>query len=117
MRVPASLIEDSTLNAKDREVYLALVYFAGPGGTCFPSYSTLCKLCKSSRNTISKALKRLEERDYIRVDSGWAFGHSKRTNTYYLTSIIYKKKVVRNNPQPQVQTAPKVKYVPKIPQS
>ena len=56
------------MGANNYLVFRALVSFMNKDNTCYPSISTLCDMLGFSANTISKALKELEEMGYIKKE-------------------------------------------------
>lgn len=57
---------DQPLNGNTKLVLLRLADFAGETGECFASYDRLTSDVNVSKNTIIKALKDLEEEEYIK---------------------------------------------------
>lgn len=61
------VLEDPELTPLDKNIFTALVTFAG-GGKIFPRREQICKRVGKRREpTITKGLKNLRERGYIRI--------------------------------------------------
>jgi DNA-binding MarR family transcriptional regulator len=77
------IFEDTRLRPIDKLVYLGLTYFANnETQACFPSILKLQEITGLSRRSIIKAINRLEELGYIRIER-----HQGRSSTYYLLDI------------------------------
>jgi DNA-binding MarR family transcriptional regulator len=77
------IFEDPRLRPIDKLVYLGLTYFANnETQSCFPSIPKLQEITGFRRRSIIKAIHRLEELGYIRIER-----HQGRSSTYYLLDI------------------------------
>lgn len=65
MWVPNTVLDDDSLTARQRVVYIALLYFKEKGNTS-PSITQISKVAKIvSRNTVCDCIKALEEAGYL----------------------------------------------------
>lgn len=84
-RVSNRIIEDSTLKAADKSVYMALSYYAdNDTSECYPKRETLMRMAGVSDKTLSKAIRRLEDCGYIAVNGARRKNGQWRSNTYSL---------------------------------
>lgn len=69
-RVANKVIEDTTLKASDKSVYLVISFYADNESLeCYPKRDTLMKLAGVSDKTLRNAIKNLESKGYISVSS------------------------------------------------
>jgi len=68
--VDNAIFEDERITTTDQSVYMALCSFMSiKSHECFPSYETLMKRAHvGGRNTLSRAIKRLESYGFIKVE-------------------------------------------------
>lgn len=82
-QLPNYILADDRLGHADRLVYWALKLHNFKGKEyCYPSLQTISKKSHYVKNTVIKALKKLEELGYIRVDRQRR--KKEKSNCYYL---------------------------------
>jgi len=60
------VMQDPALSLRAKGVYGLLATFADKDRTCFPSITLLAELSGTGRRTIERALKELEEKNYVK---------------------------------------------------
>lgn len=73
-----------TLSAGDRVVLVAIASYADDKGECFPTFDQLTERSGLSRDTVKRAIPKLEEADLIQVEHGKAAGEKNEVNKYKL---------------------------------
>ncbi len=80
-------IIESSLSANARLVcYVLLQYRNRKTGECYPSQNTISSGCNLCRNTVSRAVKELEEKGYVEISKKRLKGQ-KFTSLYYCFNI------------------------------
>lgn len=75
-------IADSDLSAPQAHLLLTLFKFVDGNGVCYPSYNTLQRYTKMSRNTLCKHIQSLASSGWLSYDQGDKAKNL--ANTYYL---------------------------------
>jgi DNA-binding MarR family transcriptional regulator len=80
IRILNAELRQGYVRPADVKVYMLLRYFEykSKEGEVYPSTTTLAEKLGSGRRSVSKSIKRLEERDFIKIDR-----EKRRSNTYY----------------------------------
>lgn len=74
-----ALLQESDLTPTERLVALVLgSHMDGMGGSCFPSYDTLCKETGLSRGKMRDWLESIERKGWIEIESGGGRGNPNR---------------------------------------
>jgi Helix-turn-helix domain len=72
-----------------KDVLLCLISHLGKGNkTAWPSYTTICKEAKKGRETVSQALKDLNDFGFVKTYT-WNEGRKKKRNKYYIQQACY----------------------------
>lgn len=83
--VPRSLVEDKTLIARDKAVYMSLCLFTNNDTKqAYPSIDTISQLVGCSRSSTVRALRALEDGGYIKREKRTNGRGGQTTNIYYL---------------------------------
>lgn len=75
-------IAESDLTAPQAHLLITLFKFCDENGFCYPSYSTLLKYTKMSRNTLAKHIKSLVKSEWIAYEQGDKANH--KSNSYLI---------------------------------
>lgn len=84
---------ETDLKGNELLVLLSLSDNASDEGVCFPSWETIIKKTKVSRGTLSKTLKKLEEKGHLKRENRKRSNGSNTSNLYMITPIIYSSEV------------------------
>ena len=84
VKLPHAVIDHADLDLHEFAVYIVLLRFRDPKtGKCWPGMSTIADAARMSVNTARKTIKRLEEREIVKVDRVKAVGSlTNDPNTY-----------------------------------
>lgn len=77
-----AIIEDTTLKAQHRNVYIVLSYLADKNIS--PTKNKICRLTGSTRQTVDGAIDALAQRGYVEVIEGYREDGGRGTNEYIL---------------------------------
>jgi hypothetical protein len=106
IQIPYQLIVDKKLSPMDRFVYGAIYFFANlSGGGCYASNRSMSELLCTLETTISRSLKKLEDRRYIIMN--YQFPKTKKMRTEIIPLVGSKKvskKAKITPPSRQVKT-------------
>jgi hypothetical protein len=91
-RLPFTLIEnvileDQALGPVDLLVYLAIAKHADAEGVCWPSLPTIAKFARVHRSSVAQAIKRLEDRGYLKRTARFRPDGGVTSNVYQLMPI------------------------------
>lgn len=76
-------MEDSSLNASDKLVYVTLSMFANnETGRCFPSIKKIANKSKFSPRTVKYSIKKLESKGYIKINN--RFNENEQSTNEYI---------------------------------
>lgn len=83
--IPQSLARDTSLKPTDKVVYMTLCLYANnTTKRAHPNADTIAEVSGVSRNTVFRALKALEDGDYIKRKRRASGGGKRISNDYYL---------------------------------
>lgn len=83
-RVANDIINDTSLKAADKAVYMVLSMYAdNDTAQCYPKRSTILEKAGVSDKTLRNALNRLVEKEYIAINTRYINGE-RRSNIYTL---------------------------------
>lgn len=106
--VPNYIINHSTI--WERDIYLVMKRIAGERGSCYASHQTIAEMTGVSRPTISRTIKKLLKREWIK-ETGKAPGKTHPTKNYIIVDLwqfnndYYRNKKIR---KPQNQSTPPI---------
>ncbi len=82
---PRTLVEDKTLSPRDKTVYLTLCLYANnESKQAYPSAETIGEYVGCSRNSVFRAVAKLEKAGYIKRENRKNGLGRQTTNIYYL---------------------------------
>ncbi|MFC1965710.1 helix-turn-helix domain-containing protein [Chloroflexota bacterium] len=100
---------DLGLNRYDRMVYLYLCRCSNQGADAFPGYGGIARKCGISRATARRAVKRLEDKDFIKVTRRPISNGDNESNLYQVNQLPSRTRttrVVSHRHQPSVTGIP-----------
>jgi len=87
--IPAYQILVTAEKHAAKDVLLCLISHLGKGNkSSYPSYTTICKEAKKGRETVSQALKDLNDYGFVKTFT-WNEGRKKKRNKYYIQQSCY----------------------------
>lgn len=85
---PNAIFDHDGLTPYEILIYLYLCRRAGPDGSCWPSYATICNDCKVSRTTAGRAIAALQERGLVIVERRVSEKGDPESNAYHITQGV-----------------------------
>lgn len=89
VKLPHAVIDHADLDLYEFAVYIVLLRFRDPKTKrCFPGMSTIADAARMSVKTASKTIRRLEERNLIRVERAKALGARTNASNQYVVGDL-----------------------------
>ena len=88
--VAKKVMRDKTVSLAAKGIYSYLCSFCGGGTTCFPSRETICNDLGINKDTFTKHIKQLVDKNYITIQHKKINNNNKFCTNIYVVNLIVK---------------------------